>query len=99
MRVAADSVPLAADLGFSFADAFAIAVAFVGVAVFAAIGALSHEHERAFSASIFYLGFGLIAAAGIHFLGIRWLDPFADSDALRARDASSRWSSRCSRPG
>ena len=79
MRVAADSVPLAADLGFSFADAFAIAVAFVGIAVFAAIGALSHEHERAFSASIFYLGFGLIAAAGIHFMGIRWLDPFADS--------------------
>jgi sodium/hydrogen antiporter len=72
-------LPLAADIGFSFADAFAIAVAFVGVAVFAAIGALSHEHERAFSASIFYLGFGLIAAAGIHFLGIRWLDPFADS--------------------
>ena len=79
MRVAADSVPLAADLGFSFADAFAIAVVFVGIAVFAAIGALSHEHERAFSASIFYLGFGLIAAAGIHFMGIRWLDPFADS--------------------
>ena len=79
MRVAADSVPLAADIGFSFADAFAIAVAFVGIAVFAAIGALSHEHERAFSASIFYLGFGLIAAAGIHFLGIPWLDPFADS--------------------
>ena len=73
------SVPLAADLGFSFADAFAIAVAFVGIAVFAAIGALSHEHERAFSASIFYLGFGLIAAAGIHVMGIRWLDPFADS--------------------
>ena len=72
-------MPLAADLGFSFADAFAIAVAFVGIAVFAAIGALSHEHERAFSASIFYLGFGLIAAAGIHFMGIRWLDPFADS--------------------
>ena len=79
LRVAADSVPLAADLGFSFADAFAIAVVFVGIAVFAAIGALSHEHERAFSASIFYLGFGLIAAAGIHFMGIRWLDPFADS--------------------
>ena len=72
-------MPLAADLGFSFADAFAIAVVFVGIAVFAAIGALSHEHERAFSASIFYLGFGLIAAAGIHFMGIRWLDPFADS--------------------
>ena len=67
LRVAADSVPLAADLGFSFADPFAIAVVFVGVAVFAAIGALSHQHERAFSASLIYLGFGLVAAAGIHF--------------------------------
>jgi len=68
-----------ADLGFSFADPFAIAVAFVGVAVFAAIGALSHEHDRAFSASLFYLAFGLIAAGGIHVLGIGWLDPFRDS--------------------
>jgi NhaP-type Na+/H+ or K+/H+ antiporter len=68
-----------ADIGFSFADPFAIAVAFLGIALFAAIGALSHEHERAFSASIFYLGFGLAAAAGIHVLGIGWVDPFNDS--------------------
>jgi NhaP-type Na+/H+ or K+/H+ antiporter len=64
-------------VGFSFADDFAIAVAFVGIAVFAAIGALSHEHERAFSASVFYLGFGLLAAAGIHVLDIGWIDPFS----------------------
>ena len=77
--VAAGYLPFAVDLGFAFADSFAIAVTFVGIAIFAAIGALSHEGERAFSASIFYLGFGLIAAAGIHFMGIGWLDPFADS--------------------
>jgi sodium/hydrogen antiporter len=74
----ADFVPLA-DAGFSFADPFAIAVVFVGIAIFAAIGALSHEHERAFSASAIYLGFGLLAAAVIHVLDVAWIDPFADS--------------------
>ncbi len=72
-------MPLAADLGFTFADPFALAIAFIGIAVFAAIGALSHEHERAFSASLLYLGFGLLAAAGIHMLGIGWVDPFDNS--------------------
>jgi NhaP-type Na+/H+ or K+/H+ antiporter len=72
-------VPVAADPGFSFADPFAIGMAFLGIAIFAAIGALSHQHDRAFSASIFYLGFGLVAAAGLHVLDIAWIDPFDDS--------------------
>jgi sodium/hydrogen antiporter len=75
-------VPLAADQGFSFADPFAIGMAFLGIAIFAAIGALSHEQERAFSASIFYLGFGLMAAAGLHVLDIGWIDPFDDSEVF-----------------
>ena len=56
------AVPFAADFGFSFADTWAVGFAFLGIAVFAAIGALSHEQDRAFSASMFYLGFGLVAA-------------------------------------
>jgi sodium/hydrogen antiporter len=47
--------------------------------VFAAVGALSHEHERAFSASVIYLAVGLCAAAGIEVLGVAWLDPIADA--------------------
>jgi NhaP-type Na+/H+ or K+/H+ antiporter len=70
-------VPLASDLGFSFGDPFAIAIAFLGVAILAAIGALSHQQERAFSASILYLGFGLVAALGIHVLDLDSFDPFA----------------------
>ena len=57
-------------------------MAFLGIAIFAAIGALSHEQDRAFSASIFYLGFGLLAAAGLHVLDIGWIDPFDDSEVF-----------------
>ena len=71
--------PLGADRGFSFADPYAIALAFAGIAVFAAIGALSHQRERAFSASLVYLGFGLLAATMIDLLGVDWIDPFDDA--------------------
>ncbi len=74
--------PLAAAPGFSFADPYAIALAFAGVAVFAAIGALSHQHERAFSASLIYLGLGLVAATGIDLLGVGWIDPFSDARVI-----------------
>jgi NhaP-type Na+/H+ or K+/H+ antiporter len=72
-------VPFAADLGFSFADAWAIGMVFLGVAFFVAIAALSHQNDRAFSASMFYLGFGLVGAAGIHVLDLRWIDPLEES--------------------
>ena len=60
----------APDTGFHFADAYAIGLLFLGVAVFAAVGALSHQRERAFSASLIYLGLGAAAAAVIHAAGI-----------------------------
>src|ERR671917_148733 len=78
----AGMLPLAADRGFSFADPYAIALAFAGVAVFAAIGALSHQHERAFSASLIYLGLGLAAATMIDLLGVRWIDPLSDATLI-----------------
>ena len=58
-------LPLAAGTGFTFADTFPIGLLFVGIAVFAAVGAMSHEHERAFSASLIYLGLGALAALAI----------------------------------
>lgn len=69
---------LAADRGFSFAEPYVLALLFAGIAVFAAIGALSHQHDRAFSASLIYLGLGLVAAVGIDVLGESWLDPLED---------------------
>jgi sodium/hydrogen antiporter len=76
------SLPLAADRGFSFGDTHALAILFFGIAVFAAIGALSHQRERAFSASLIYLALGLGAAAAMEALGIRWLHPIQDAELL-----------------
>jgi len=52
------------------------------VAVFAAVGALSHEHERAFSASLIYLGLGVLAAVALALIGADWLDPLEDANLL-----------------
>lgn len=73
---------ISAERGFSFADPYAIALTFAGIAVFAAVGALSHEHGRAFSASLIYLVLGLAAATIIDVLGVRWIDPFADAAVI-----------------
>jgi sodium/hydrogen antiporter len=75
-------VPLAADVGFSFADPWAVGLAFLGLAVFAAVGALSHEHERAFSASLIYLALGVVGAVGLTAFDVRWLDPVRDAGLL-----------------
>ncbi len=73
---------LGAERGFSFADPYAIGLAFAGVAVFAAVGALSHQRERAFSASLIYLGLGVAAATMIELLGVRWIDPLQDATLI-----------------
>ena len=72
----------AADTGFTFADTFPIGLLFVGLAVFAAVGAMSHEHERAFSAALIYLGLGAVAAAAIQIFDIPWVDPFEDEKVI-----------------
>jgi sodium/hydrogen antiporter len=46
------------------------------------VGALSHEHERAFSASLIYLGLGVVGAVGLTAFDVRWLDPVADSGVV-----------------
>ncbi len=73
---------LAAAEGFSFGDPYAVALLFVGVAVFAAVGALSHQHERAFSASLIYLVLGLGAAALLGLAEISWVDPVGNASFL-----------------
>ncbi len=69
----------AADIGFTFADPFAIGLVFIGFAIFAAVGALSHQRERAFSASLIYLLLGCGAAAVINVAGFDWVDPVEDA--------------------
>jgi NhaP-type Na+/H+ or K+/H+ antiporter len=68
--------------GLDLFDTFDLGVLFIGLAVFAAVGALSHQRERAFSASLIYLGLGLAAAIAIDVIGIAWIDPIADADTL-----------------
>lgn len=73
---------LAADAGFHFGDKFALGLVGFGVALFVAIGALSHEHERAFSASVIYLILGVIAAGALAVLGVSPIDPVGDASLI-----------------
>jgi NhaP-type Na+/H+ or K+/H+ antiporter len=73
---------LSAAPGFDFLDTFDLGVLFVGLAVFAAVGALSHQHERAFSASLIYLGLGAAAAIALGWLDVGWIDPVADAELI-----------------
>jgi sodium/hydrogen antiporter len=75
-------LPLASDPGFTWGDTWAFGLLFLAVALFAAIGALSHQGERAFSASLIYLGLGLGAALAVGLLEIRWIDPFEEHSAI-----------------
>ena len=75
-------ITLAAERGYSFADVYPIGLLFCGIAIFAAVAALSHQHERAFSASIIYLGLGLVAAVAIEVLDLRWIDPIGDAELV-----------------
>lgn len=76
------SVLTAAERGFGFAEVWPIGLAFCGLALFAAVGALSHQHERAFSASLVYLALGLVAGLAIDLLDLRWIGPIRNSGAV-----------------
>jgi sodium/hydrogen antiporter len=69
----------AAERGFSVADPYVAGLFFCGIALFAAIGALSHERERAFSASLVYLVLGVGAAVAVRVLNVDWVDPLDDA--------------------
>ena len=75
-------MPLAVGPGLEVPDAFAGGLLFAGIALFVAIGALSSQEERPFSASLVYLLLGWIAAAGVHLLDLEWIDPFEDAELL-----------------
>jgi NhaP-type Na+/H+ or K+/H+ antiporter len=73
---------LATKEGFALGGDYAALLLFVGIAVFAAIGALSHQAERAFSAALVYVGLGIVAAVGIDWLDVAWVDPIEDASIL-----------------
>ena len=73
---------LAAERGFALGETYLTGIFFLGVAIVAAIGALSHERERAFSASLVYLGLGFAAAVAIEVLDLAWVDPLDDPVVL-----------------
>ncbi|HZG35146.1 MAG TPA: cation:proton antiporter [Gaiellaceae bacterium] len=73
---------LAAAPGFSTPDLYTVGLIFLGVALAAAVGALSHEEDRAFSAALIYLVLGLAAAAVVGVFDLRWLDPVDDSEIV-----------------
>jgi NhaP-type Na+/H+ or K+/H+ antiporter len=72
----------AAERGFAAGDAYTIGLLFCGIAVIAAIGALSHERERAFSASLVYLALGVGASVTIEAADIPWVDPIEDAELV-----------------
>jgi NhaP-type Na+/H+ or K+/H+ antiporter len=69
---------LGAAPGLHFGEPYMIGLVVAGLAVLAAVGALSQQHDRAFSASVIYLGIGCAAAFGIELIGVDWVDPLED---------------------
>ena len=59
---------LALSEGLHFGGGYMLALAGLGIAVLVAVGALSHEDERAFSAAVFYIGLGALAAVALWLL-------------------------------
>ena len=71
--------PMAVEPGFEVPDTFSLELLFLGAAMLLAIGALSRQRGRPFSASLVYLVLGLAAGALIGAFDIAWIDPFDDS--------------------
>lgn len=73
---------LALSPGFHLGDSYALGLLFLGVVLFVAISALSRQHERAYSASLFYLALGGLASVGLALFGLSRLDPVANYKIL-----------------
>ncbi|MBU3690962.1 MAG: sodium:proton antiporter [Solirubrobacterales bacterium] len=68
--------------GFSFADTYALGTLFGGLALFAAIWALSSQGQRTVTPAVVYLLLGGAAAVGLHLSGVEVLDPIQDPDVI-----------------
>ncbi len=64
--------------GFHLGGLYVLGLLGLGVALFVAVGALSHQDERAFSAAVFYIALGAVGAAALSLLDVRPFDPVRD---------------------
>jgi sodium/hydrogen antiporter len=69
---------LALTEGFDLGGLYVLGLLGLGVALFVAVGALSHQQERAFSAAVFYIVLGAIGAVALSLLDVRPFDPVRD---------------------
>ena len=72
------SLPVAVAPGWHLGELYPVALAAVGVCVLIGAGALSNRHERAFSASVYYVALGALGAVALAALDIAPLDPVDD---------------------
>jgi NhaP-type Na+/H+ or K+/H+ antiporter len=70
-----NALPSGLIAGWGFGDKYTLAVIFVGVVVLVGAVAMSHQQERAFSASVVYVLLGGLAAVGMSVLDVRPLSP------------------------
>ena len=73
---------LALTEGFDLGNLYPLFLLSLGVALVVGVGALSHQHERAFSAAVFYLGLGALGAAALSLLDVAPFDPIDDHRLL-----------------
>jgi NhaP-type Na+/H+ or K+/H+ antiporter len=71
--------PASISAGWYAGSLYAVGLVAAGLALLAAILALTHQRERAFSASVVYLLLGVLAAPVIALLGVSWYDPVEDA--------------------
>jgi NhaP-type Na+/H+ or K+/H+ antiporter len=64
--------------GWHLGDLYTLGLAAVGVTVLIGVMALSHQHDRAFSASVFYVAVGALGAVAMSWLDVAPLDPEDD---------------------
>mgnify|MGYP000038167187 CR=1 FL=1 len=78
------AAPLTASIapGPEAPDVWILGLLFVGVAVMAAIVALTHQRSRAFSPSVVYLALGIVGAAGAAALDVGWVDLVEDAEVV-----------------
>lgn len=64
--------------GFDAGGLYMLGLAAAGLALAIGVGALSHQHDRAFSASVIYVLMGAIGAGALAILDVAPIDPIAD---------------------
>ena len=64
--------------GFSDELAYRAGMVFVGIVVFVGIAALTRQHQRPYSATVFYLLMGAVGSILLGLAGVGRLDPIAD---------------------